>query len=310
MPELPDVVIYREALQRRLVDRVLERVDLKSPFVVRTFEPDISKLAGQRLENVERMGKRIVWRFESDLFAVFHLMIAGRFHQRKPGTRPRSKTDLSTFHFSVRGGAPGSEIDFSLALTEASPKKRASIHVVRGATELAQFDRGGLDVLSADLATFAQRLASENHTLKRSLTDPRMFDGIGNAFSDEILHAARLSPIKWTSRLEAQESQRLYAACRQTLSLWIDRLRQQAGDGFPEKVTAFRPEMAVHGKFGEPCPVCKSAGIDTAVQRIRYASNETNYCPRCQTGGKLLADRSLSRLLKDDWPRTVEELEQ
>ena len=310
MPELPDVVVYREALERQLVGRVLERIDCKSPFVVRTFDPDLSEASGQRLLGVRRLGKRIVWRLEGGLFILFHLMIAGRFHQRKAGARPKSKTDLAAFHFSAKAAAPGSDIQYTLALTEASPKKRASIHVLRGEGELDSFDRGGLDVLATDLATFAERLTSENHTLKRSLTDPRLFDGIGNAFSDEILHAARLSPIKWTSRLHSDELARLYVACRETLALWIQRLREQTGEGFPEKVTAFRPEMAVHGKFGKPCPVCEAAGQATKVQRIRYADNETNYCPRCQTEGKVLADRSLSRLLKDNWPRTVDELEE
>ncbi|MEM9185297.1 MAG: DNA-formamidopyrimidine glycosylase family protein [Planctomycetota bacterium] len=310
MPELPDVVVYCEALERRLAGKTLERIDLKSPFVVRTFDPDLLDCQRQTLAGVSRVGKRIVWRFRAGPTVVFHLMIAGRFHMRRPGARPNSKTDLAAFHFAG-SGEPGGDaagdtgIEITVMLTEASPKKRASIHVVPAGDDLAAFDRGGLDVLTVGRDAFAERLASENHTLKRSLTDPRLFDGIGNAFSDEVLHAAGLSPIKWTSRLDGDEVDRLYRACVDTLTVWTNRLREQTGDRFPEKVTAFRPEMAVHGKFGEPCPAC---GV--RVQRIRYASNETNYCPGCQTGGKLLADRSLSRLLKDDWPKTIEELDE
>lgn len=310
MPELPDVVVYQESLERLFGGKRIKRVDLKSPFVVRTFEPDLHDAAGMTLDRVDRLGKRLVWRLRGagdaaagggGLLIVFHLMIAGRFHRRKPGARPKSKTDLAAFHFT---DADSDEVADTLMLTEASPKKRASIHVLADESELAGFDRGGLDVLTATGEAFRERLLAENHTLKRSLTDPRLFDGIGNAFSDEVLHAARLSPIKWTSRLDEDEVARLHAECRRVLLEWTDLLRRQTGDGFPEKVTAFRPEMAVHGKFGEPCPAC-----GTAVQRIRYADNETNYCPRCQTGGKLLADRSLSRLLKGDWPKKIDELE-
>lgn len=299
MPELPDVVVYRESLGRLLVGKRLLRIDLKSPFVVRTFEPDLLGMAGRRLLAVERLGKRLVWRLEGGPVVVFHLMIAGRFHGKKPGTRPKSKTDLAAFHFGE------SEIEQSLFLTEAGHKRRASIHVLANDAGLPAFDRGGLDVLTCSPREFRERLLAENHTLKRSLTDPRLFDGIGNAYSDEALHRAGLSPLTWTTRLTDQEVERLGAACRDVLVEWIDRLRDETGDGFPEKVTAFRPQMAVHGKYGQPCPAC-----GTAVQRIRYVDNETNYCPRCQTGGKLLADRSLSRLLKGDWPKSIEELEE
>ncbi|TWT38036.1 putative formamidopyrimidine-DNA glycosylase-like protein [Posidoniimonas corsicana] len=300
MPELPDVIVYREALERLCVGQRLARVDLKSPFLVRTFEPDLQGLAGQQLTGVERLGKRLVLRMEQGQLIVLHLMIAGRLHVRKPGARPKSKTDLAAFHF---GGA-GDQIEQTLFFTEASPKKRASIHVLADDSGLRAFDRGGLDVLSATPAEFRERLLCENHTLKRSLTDPRLFDGIGNAYSDEILHRARLSPLKWTTRLSADEADTLGAACREVMLEWIERLRAEAAEGFPEKVTAFRKEMAVHGRFGEPCPVCGAP-----VQRIRYADNETNYCAGCQTGGRLLADRSLSRLLKDDWPKSLDELE-
>jgi formamidopyrimidine-DNA glycosylase len=292
MPELPDVVVYCEALNRHYAGHPIERIDLKSPFVVRTFEPDISSAEGKRVRAFRRLGKRIVWDLEGDLLLVLHLMIAGRLHRKPAGTRPKAKTDLVAFHLPSD----------TLMLTEASPKKRASIYLLASAAELAAHDPGGLDVLTCDRDAFAERLTSENHTLKRALTDPRLLDGIGNAFSDEILHAAQLSPIMWTHRLDDGQLSRLFEAAQHTLTTWIDRLREQTGDGFPEKVTAFRPEMAVHGKFGQPCPTC-----GTQVARIRYADNETNYCPRCQTGGRLLADRSLSRLLKDDWPRTIDD---
>lgn len=301
MPELPDVELYRAALTRSYVGKVLLRADVKSPFLVRTFDPDICEINGKKLMAVERLGKRLVWRFESGPIVVIHLMIAGRLHERKAGKRPTNKTELAALHFGAKSGA---EIEQTLMLTEASPKKRASLHVLADESKLAQFDRGGLDVLTAGPAEFAKRLMSRNHTLKRSLTSPQLFDGIGNAYSDEILHAAQLSPLTWTSRLAEEEVGRLYNATQETLRVWIDRLKAEVGEKFPKKVTAFRPEMAVHGKFGEPCPVCQ-----TNVQRIRYADNETNYCPRCQTGGKVLADRSLSRLLKGDWPKTIEELE-
>ena len=294
MPELPDIVVYLEALSRYIGDRVIQQTQLRSPFVVRTIDPDISEIAGKRLTGFRRLAKRIVWELDDDLFVVFHLMIAGRFHWRKPGSAPRSKQDLVAFHFDHG----------TLMLTEASPKKRASIHVHRGAMDLEIHRRGGLEVLECSLDQFKQALQSENHTPKRALTDQRLFSGIGNAYSDEILHAARLSPVQWTSRLDDQQLERLYSATQSTLTKWTKRLRDELGDGFPEKVTAFRPEMAVHGQFGQPCPDC-----GCAVQRIVYAINETNYCPRCQTGGKMLADRSLSRLLKNDWPKTIDQWE-
>lgn len=294
MPELPDVLLYIDALSRRLAGCALDGVAVKSPFFVRTFDPPLQAVVGRRLTAFRRLGKRIVWELEGDLYLVFHLMIAGRFHWRKAGARPARRTDLAAFHF-----APG-----TLMVTEASSQKRASLHLVSGAAGLAAHDPGGLEVLDCSLEQFAAALRRENHTLKRALTDPRAFSGIGNAYSDEILHAARLSPFKWTTQLDPDEVTRLYEATRAVLTHWIEHLRQECGDAFPEKVTAFRPEMAVHGRCGQPCPLC-----GTAVQEIEYAANETNYCPRCQTGGKVLADRVLSKLLRDDWPRTIDELE-
>ena len=294
MPELPDILSYLTALRQRIVGQTLRKIVVPSPFLVRTVEPDLYLLEGLMVEDVSRLGKRIAWHFPDELFLVFHLMIAGRFHWKKSGTMPRGKNDLAAFAFD--GGV--------LLLTEASQKKRASLHVVRGSDELAAHRREGIEPLECSLAQFRESLTRENHTLKRALTDPRLFSGIGNAYSDEILHAARLSPVTLTSRLDAEEIQRLFTATREVLSRWTDRLVEEARESFPEKVTAFRPEMAVHGRYGKPCPDC-----GTTVQRIRYADNETNYCPRCQTGGKLLADRSLSRLLKSDWPRTIEEWE-
>ena len=294
MPELPDITSYLVALWPRIVGQPLERILVKSPFLVRTVEPDLFSLTGEAVQELSRIGKRIVWHFSGERFLVFHLMIAGRFHWRKAGARPATKNDLAAFGF------PGG----TLMLTEASPKKRASLHVVQGAAALAQFDRGGLEPLEATLAQFRAALTRENHTLKRALADPRLFSGIGNAYSDEILLAAGLSPVALTSRLSSDEINGLFAAVQETLQLWTKRLNAEAAEAFPEKVTAFRPEMTAHGRFGKPCPKC-----GTLIQRIRYAENETNYCPRCQTGGKLLADRSLSRLLKDDWPRTIEEWE-
>jgi len=299
MPELPDVEIYCEALNRYYAGGLIDRIDVRSPFLVRSFEPELTEAAGRRIAQFRRLGKRIVWKLDGDLHFVLHLMIAGRLHRKRPGAKPKGKIDLAAFHLRDAHGAPD-----TLMLTEASPRKRASLHVVQGADGLDDHDPGGLELLDCTLAQFQETLLSENHTLKRSLTDPRLFSGIGNAFSDEILHAAGFSPVQWTSRLDEEQIERLYETIRSTLRQWTDRLREQLGDGFPEKVTAFRPEMAVHGKYGQPCPKC-----ETLVQRIRYANNETNYCPRCQTGGKLLADRSLSRLLKEDWPRTIEELE-
>ena len=295
MPELPDVTVYIERLRALIGEQRLEQVRLASPFLVRSVDPPIRELAGKRVVGVRRIGKRIALGLEDELFCVLHLMIAGRLHWKERGAKIPGRVGLAAFDFSQG----------TILFTEASSKKRASIHLVRGEASLSQFDRGGLEVLDADLAAFREALSRENHTLKRALTDPRLFSGIGNAYSDELLHRARLSPVKLTAQLTQEESARLYAATRETLTEWIDRLRNEVGDGFPEKVTAFREGMAVHGRFGKPCPVCGSR-----VQRIVYAENETNYCPRCQTGGKLLADRALSRLLKNDWPKTAEELEE
>jgi formamidopyrimidine-DNA glycosylase len=295
MPELPDIESYLVALRPRIVGRSLEKIIVRSPFLMRTVEPDVMSLAGQPVEELSRIGKRIVWHFPGELFAVFHLMIAGRFHWKKVGVRPVGKNDLAAFSFF--GG--------TLLLTEASQKKRASLHIVRGAAALSQIDRGGLEPLACTQVEFRQALTRENHTLKRALADPRLFAGIGNAYSDEILHAAELSPVMLTSRLDDAQLKQLFDATQSVLRRWTDRLCFAAAENFPEKVTAFRPGMAVHGRFRQPCPVC-----GTLVQRIVYAENETNYCPRCQTGGKLLADRSLSRLLKDDWPRTIDEWEE
>ncbi len=295
MPELPDILSYLTALRPRIVGQPLEKIAVKSPFLVRTVEPDLFLLEGQTVLDISRIGKRVVWHFAGGQFVVIHLMVAGRFHWKKRGARPAGKNDLAAFSFPTG----------TLMLTEASQKKRASLHVVRGRPALAQHDRGGIEPLDCTPEQFRDALTRENHTLKRALADPRLFSGIGNAYSDEILHAARLSPVLLTSRLSPQQIDELFAAVQTVLTEWTNRLTSEAAAGFPEKVTAFRPEMAVHGRFRKPCPVC-----GTAVQRIVYAENETNYCPRCQTGGKLLADRSLSRLLKDDWPRTIDEWEQ
>jgi formamidopyrimidine-DNA glycosylase len=295
MPELPDITVYIEALRARVAGEVLQRVQIASPFLLRTYDPPIEEVEGQAVRGFERLGKRIVWRFDDELFLVLHLMIAGRLHWKPVNAKIPAKVGLAAFRFP-KG---------TLILTEAGTKKRAALHVVRGRQALAEHDPGGLEVLECDQPAFAEALTRENHTLKRSLTDPRLFSGIGNAYSDEILHAARMSPLTLTRRLTPEEIARLFDAVQQTLRLWIRRSREETGDGFPEKVTAFREGMAVHGRYRKPCPVCGSP-----VQRIVYAENETNYCPTCQTGGKLLADRSLSRLLKDDWPRTLEELEQ
>jgi formamidopyrimidine-DNA glycosylase len=295
MPELPDVTVYRERLQALLAGQVLEDVRLSSPFVLRSVEPPVAALRGQRLAAVERLGKRLVFGFANDLFLVMHLMIAGRLQWYPGGKKPGGRIDLAALDW-----APG-----TLVLTEAGTKKRASLHVVRGRAGLASFDRGGLEVQGASPAQFAAALRRENRTCKRALCDPTLFSGIGNAYSDEILHRARLSPVVLTSRLSDEEVERLRAAAVETLELWTDRLRREVGEGFPRKVTAFRDGMAVHGRYGEPCPACGSP-----VQRIRYADNECNYCARCQCGGRLLADRGLSALLKKDWPRTLEELEE
>lgn len=294
MPELPDIVVYLEALTPRILGLTLERARVTSPFLLRTADPPLSAAEGKIVTGLQRIGKRIVWEMEDQVFLVFHLMIAGRFKWRKRGAKPPGKIGVASFDFP----------DGTLLLTEASKTHRASLHVVRGAAALAAHNPGGLDVLTADLPAFRAALESESHTLKRALTDPRLLDGIGNAYSDEILHAAKLSPFQLTGRLSAEETERLHAAARQTLLDWIARLRAETGADFPEKVTAFRDGMAVHGRYKQPCPVCGSP-----VQRIRYAENEANYCATCQTGGRVLADRALSRLLKDDWPRSLEEWE-
>lgn len=294
MPELPDIVVYLEALEPRILNQTLERVRLASPFLLRTTSPALNAVEGKPVLQLRRVGKRIAIGFEGDLWLVLHLMIAGRLHWRQRGIKLPAKRALAAFDFATG----------SLLLTEAGSQKRASLHVVQGDAGLRSLDPGGLEVLGSDFDSFASALVSENHTLKRALTDPRLFSGIGNAYSDEILHRARLSPVTLTRRLDREEIQRLFDAIAQTLNEWVIRLRAEAADRFPEKVTAFREEMAVHGKYGKPCPRCGAK-----VRRIRYASNETNYCPTCQTGGKLLADRALSRLLREDWPRTPEELE-
>jgi len=295
MPELPDVSVYIESLAPRVVGQRLERVRLASPFLLRTVDPTLAELFGKRVRALRRLGKRIVIAFDGDLFLVIHLMIAGRLRWRPSGTKVPGKLGLAAFDFSSG----------TLLLTEASSRKRAALHVVRGEAALAALDPGGLEPLDADLASFRAAVLRERHTLKRTLTDPRILSGIGNAYSDEILHAARLSPVKLTQQLSDEEMARLHAATRSTLLEFTARIRNEVGDGFPEKVTAFRDDMAVHGRYGHPCPVC-----GTPVQRIVHAENETNYCPTCQTGGKLLADRALSRLLRADWPRTLEELEE
>lgn len=295
MPELPDITVYVEALNRRVAGATLDEVRLRSPFLLRSVDPPIATVKGRVVTEVRRLGKRIVFALEDELYLVLHLMIAGRLKWREAGKKSSGKIDLAAFDFSTG----------TLLLTEAGTKRRASLHLVRGEDALASFDRGGLEVLTATVAQFAERLTSESHTVKRALTDPRLFSGIGNAYSDEILHRAKMSPVKLTRRLSGAEMETLFEATRATLIEWTERLREEIGDGFPEKVTAFRDAMAVHGRYGEPCPVCGSP-----VQRIRYADNETNYCPTCQTDGKLLADRALSRLLKEDWPRSLEELEE
>ncbi len=292
MPELPDITVYIEALEARILGRTLERVRLASPFLLRTTDPPLLEAAGKRVAALRRIGKHIAIGLEQELWLVLHLMIAGRLHWKKPGAALAGRNALAAFDF-----ASG-----SLVLTEAGSRRRASLHVVRGEEALRALDPGGIDVLDAPFDEFRRALTAENHTLKRALTDPRTFSGIGNAYSDEILHRARLSPVALTQKLAEEDIRRLYDAVRATLEDWIARLR--SGDAFPEKVTAFREDMAVHGKYGRPCPVC-----GTKVARIRYADNETNYCPRCQTGGRLLADRALSRLLGKDWPRSIDEFE-
>ena len=293
MPELPDVVVYVESLDRRIAGQRLDRVRLISPFVLRTVVPPLAAVEGRRVDTVRRLGKRIVICLEAELFLVLHLMIAGRLRWLERGQKLPARITLASFEFATG----------TVAFTEAGTKKRASLHVVQGEAALAAFDMGGLDVADAGLAAFRERLLRENHTLKRALTDPRLFSGIGNAYSDEILHRARLSPIALTQKLSPEEIARLHGAAREVLAEWTARLRAETGEDFPAGVTAFRPEMAVHGKFRQPCPVCGAP-----VQRIVYAENETNYCARCQTGGMILADRALSRLLKSSWPRSIDEL--
>jgi formamidopyrimidine-DNA glycosylase len=293
MPELPDIAVYIEALERRVLGARLASSSVRHPFVLRTYAPPLAALNGRQVMALRRVGKRIAIGFEGDLWLVVHLMIAGRLQWFAAGARAARRSALASFVFDSG----------TLTLTEAGSKRRASVHVLTG-EQLALHDPAGLEVLEATLEQFRARLLRANHTLKRALTDPRAFSGIGNAYSDEILHRAQLSPVALTQRLDAAAIARLYAAVREVLQEWIVRLRAAAGEGFPQKVTAFRPQMAVHGRYRQPCPVC-----GTSVRRIRYAHNETNYCPRCQTGGRLLADRALSRLLKSDWPRTIEELE-
>jgi len=295
LPEYPDITLYIEHLRSRVLNEPIEEVRLASPFFLRSVDVPIGAVKGKRVIELRRLGKRIVFGLEDELFLVLHLMIAGRLRWRPRGTKPVGKIALATFDFP-KG---------TLLVTEASSKKRASLHVVSGEDALRAHDPGGLDVLEADLARFREALLRESHTVKRALTDPRLFSGIGNAYSDEILHAARLSPVKLTRSLNEEEVQRLFEATRRTLTDWAERLRRESGERFPEKVTAFHQGMAVHGRYGKPCPDCGAP-----VARIVHADNETNYCPRCQTGGRLLADRTLSRLLREDWPRTLEELEE
>ncbi|MEZ4370408.1 MAG: DNA-formamidopyrimidine glycosylase family protein [Polyangiaceae bacterium] len=294
MPELPDVTVYIERMSALLTGRALKGFRCPSPFLVRTFDPPTRELVGKRVLGFRRLGKRIVWQFEGDLWLVLHLMIAGRLRWAAPGAPIQKKLGLAAFDFEYG----------TLMLTEAGTKKRASLHLVRGESALAAHDRGGVEPLEIDLEQFREALLRENRTLKRALTDPRIFSGIGNAYSDEILFHAQLSPVQRTGQLKPEHIEKLFEAVGSTLELWTQRLRDEVGDGFPDRVTAFREEMAVHGRYKQPCPVC-----GTAVQRIRHADNEVNYCPRCQTAGKLLADRSLSRLLKADWPRSIDELE-
>ena len=294
MPELPDISAYLFALDVRLIGQTLEEIRLASPFLLRTAEPPLALARGRTVRELRRIGKRIAIGLDRDLWLVLHLMIAGRLHWRPSGAKLTGRNQLAAFDFT--GG--------SLQLTEAGTKRRASLHVVQGTESLKLLDAGGIDVLASDMKAFRSALSAENHTLKRALTDPRILSGIGNAYSDEILHAARLSPLLLTQKLDEDQWSQLFTAAQETLRLWIDRLQVEARTGFPEKVTAFRKEMSVHGRFGQPCPRCREP-----VQRIRYADKETNYCARCQTGGKLLADRGLSRLLGADWPRTLDELE-
>jgi formamidopyrimidine-DNA glycosylase len=295
MPELPDITVYLDALSERVLDQTIQKIRIGSPFVLRSFDPPISAAERKKVLELRRLGKRIVFALEDELFLIIHLMIAGRLHWKPKGAKIARKYGQAAFDLPLG----------TLLMTEAGTKKRASITLTRGEKTLGEHDPGGLEVLEASLDQFRDALTAESHTVKRSLTDPRLFSGIGNAYSDEILHRARLSPIRLTRQMTDDEIERLYHAVRDSLNDWIERLRKERKGGFPEKVTAFRPDMAVHGRYGKPCPVCGSP-----VQRIVHAENETNYCPKCQTSGKLLADRSLSRLLKDDWPRSLEELEE
>jgi formamidopyrimidine-DNA glycosylase len=295
VPELPDITVYLEALEQRILGRRLERVQIGGPFLLRSVDPPVSAAFGRTVVKLERVGKRIAFGLDNEIWLVLHLMIAGRLHWSERRKTPDGRRTLAAFEFD----------NGTMTLTEAGSQKRASLHVVAGEAGLAELDPGGIDVMTVPLGEFAGMLQSSNHTLKRALTDPRMFSGIGNAYSDEILHRAQLSPVLLTQKMTAEQVARLFHATRETLNEWTARLRRETGGKFPEKVTAFREEMAVHGRYGQPCPSCGAK-----VQRIRYASNETNYCARCQTGGKLLADRALSRLLREDWPRTLEELEE
>ena len=294
MPELPDVELYLQALRERVRGRAVDGVRVGNPFVVRTYDPPIDAIAGRTVRELRRLGKRLVFELDESLFMIVHLMIAGRLRWRPRGAAIPGKVGLLALDFAAG----------TLLLTEAGSKRQAAVHLVRGDAALGEHDPGGIEVLAADLPAFAARLTADNHTLKRALTDPRIFSGIGNAYSDEILHAARLSPMKLTATLSDREVERLYHATRETLQMWVERLARESGGAFPEKVTAFRPDMAVHGRFGQPCPVCGEP-----VQRIVYARNEANYCARCQTEGRLLSDRALSRLLGKDWPKTLEEME-
>jgi formamidopyrimidine-DNA glycosylase len=294
MPELPDITVYIEALEARVLGRTLDRIRLGTPFLLRTVEPPLKSVDGQKVKELRRVGKRIGFGLENGIWVVLHLMIAGRLHWTKPNTKLPGKRGLAAFDFE----------NGTLLLTEAGSKRRASLHLVSGERQLFALDPGGIDIFATTLDQFQAVLRSENHTLKRSLTDPHFFSGIGNAYSDEILHRARLSPVALTQKLSDEQIESLWIATRSTMLDWIGRLRDDARGEFPEKVTAFRKDMAVHGRYGLPCPDCGST-----IQRIRYADNETNYCPQCQTGGKLLADRGLSRLLKSDWPKTLEEME-